>query len=158
MTAKELAEKTADAYSAALYGPVEWTRCARLLQARAYTDREVEAILRSKWTRWAADGSYTPQQPTAADLAKFLDSIHGRKGYSVAELVAQTFCDEDEAPDFERTALIAERDALVAAAKGLVERDCQYDGARIIIPTESHAEAIRLVSALRRAIATAEGK
>jgi hypothetical protein len=45
-----------------------------MLQSRGYTDKEVEGIMRSKWTRWAADYSDKPHgQATADDLAAFLD-------------------------------------------------------------------------------------
>lgn len=72
MTPKEIAEKTSDAYSMGRYR--SWEACARMLQKRGYTDAEVEGILRSKWTRWAADWSDKPYgKTTAADLAKFLD-------------------------------------------------------------------------------------
>lgn len=41
------------------------------------------------------------------------------------------------------------------AARALVDRDIQYDGQNIIIPTGSHAEALRLVRELRAALGRA---
>lgn len=71
-TPEELAAMTADAYSVNRYN--SWLALVKMLQKRNYTDREVEAILRSKWTRWAADSSRNPNRgATAADLERFLD-------------------------------------------------------------------------------------
>jgi len=59
------------------------------------------AILRSKWTRWAADAATSPTKrygrATAKDLARFLDNSRnfGNSGRdvaaAVAQLVAETF-------------------------------------------------------------------
>lgn len=40
-----------------------------------------------------------------------------------------------------------------SAAKALIDRDCQYAGANVVIPCADHAEAMRLVRELRAAIA-----
>ena len=53
--AKVLAQKTSDAHSVARYG--SWPACAQRLVSMGMTDLEVEAVLRSKWMRWAADSS-----------------------------------------------------------------------------------------------------
>lgn len=45
--------------------------------------------------------------------------------------------------------------AVKVAARALVDRDIQYDGSNIIIPTGSHAEALRLVRELRAALGRA---
>ncbi|RAK68781.1 hypothetical protein [Phenylobacterium kunshanense] len=45
--------------------------------------------------------------------------------------------------------------AIRMAARALVDRDIQYDGQNIIIPTGSHAEALRLVRELRAALGRA---
>lgn len=66
-----LAEKTRDAYSASLYG-ASWVACAKLLARRGLNDAEIEAVLRSKWMRWAADSSFH-HKPTSEDLARFMD-------------------------------------------------------------------------------------
>jgi len=41
---------------------------------------------------------------------------------------------------------------LASTASALIDRDCIYDGARVIIPCDSHAEAMRLVRELRDAV------
>lgn len=53
--ARALATKTADAHSVPRYA--SWPACAQVLLTRGMTDREAEAVLRSKWMRWAADSS-----------------------------------------------------------------------------------------------------
>lgn len=86
--AARLAEQTADAYSADAY--TSWRACAMLLLKRGYSEREAEAILRSKVTRWAGDASNKRYgQITARDLAAYLDK-HVTPAF-VAELVAGTF-------------------------------------------------------------------
>ena len=53
--AADLAERTQDAHSYDRYGQTRWTRLiARFLTAQ-YSARQTEAIMRSKWTRWAMD-------------------------------------------------------------------------------------------------------
>jgi len=95
MTTKDviaLADKTADAYSHDRYGRTEWRKAIRLLGVRGHGAREIEAILRSKWTRWAADGSDRPEKPRAQDLIRFMDEPRNRcSATSIAELVATTF-------------------------------------------------------------------
>lgn len=68
-----LTEATADAYSFDRYR--NWRACAALLSQRGYTYEEAECILRSKWTRWAADNSANPYgRVSSTDLAHFLDT------------------------------------------------------------------------------------
>lgn len=74
MTIKERAEHIANqgGYSADRYR--DWAGVARMLLRRGYTDQEAEAIMRSKWTRWAADMSGQAYgRVTTSALAKFLD-------------------------------------------------------------------------------------
>lgn len=54
--AYEIAEQTQDAYSYDAYTPAGWRACCLMLAKRGYDAREIEAIMRSKWTRWAGDG------------------------------------------------------------------------------------------------------
>lgn len=71
MTHQELADKTSDAYSAAKY--YSWVACVRALRKEGYTDREIEAILYSKWTRWAADRSKNPYgKASSNDLLNYI--------------------------------------------------------------------------------------
>lgn len=51
--AASLAARTADAYSHDRYK--NWNAVAKKLLAHGFTEREAEAIMRSKWMRWAAD-------------------------------------------------------------------------------------------------------
>ena len=92
--ATALAERTADAYSFDRYG--SWTACARLLLSRGHSEREAEAILRSKWMRWAADASTARYgKVPASALADWLNKLaaHSAEGFQkdVRELVAGTF-------------------------------------------------------------------
>lgn len=91
--ALKLADKTRDAYSAARYGR-EWPKVAQLLLERGYTEREAEAIMRSKWMRWAADVSVDELARfgnTAADVRRYLDNPKSKcTKAEVAALVAGT--------------------------------------------------------------------
>ena len=51
--AKQIAERCKDAYSAKRYE--SWEQVAEELLKLGLDERAVEAIMRSKWTRWAAD-------------------------------------------------------------------------------------------------------
>lgn len=85
-----IAEACADAYSANRYR--NWAAVARLLAARGYTARETEAIMRSKWMRWAADHAGAPYGRTPARAILFmLDGHPADLAREVAELVAGTF-------------------------------------------------------------------
>lgn len=73
----KLAARLSNAYSTDRYRN-GWSACIRMLIKRGYNEKEIEAIIRSKWTRYAADMS--PNQygyVTGADLARFLDT-HAR--------------------------------------------------------------------------------
>ena len=85
-----LAAQTADAYSADRY--TSWTACARLLASLGYDARQAEAILRSKWTRWARDGWNRSGTPTSTALRDFLDRYHYHPQHSeVISLTTKTF-------------------------------------------------------------------
>ncbi len=69
-----LFEGTSDAYSFDRYRDRGWLACIRLLVRLGYDDRQIEAILRSKWMRWASDGADKPYgYANSASLAKFLE-------------------------------------------------------------------------------------
>ena len=95
--AAALAAHTADAYSFDNYGEQRWLASARMLLRRGYTGQEAEAILRSKWTRWAADMASDRKgwrygRTSSADLARCLDTMDpAQRAAEVAELVAGTF-------------------------------------------------------------------
>jgi hypothetical protein len=70
---KLFAEELSDAYSTDRYRN-GWAGCIRMLRKRGYTDREIEAIIRSKHTRWAGDSSDKPYgKVTSVDLARYMD-------------------------------------------------------------------------------------
>lgn len=87
---KEFSKELSNAYSTDYYNN-SWVACIRMLRKREYNDEQIEAIIRSKWTRWAHDGwqsktgkwSKTP----AKALAKFLDSYGERLNDDLIELV-----------------------------------------------------------------------
>lgn len=53
--AKEVAEKTKDAYSFDRYGKTAWLECAILFESWGLTAEEIEEQLRHKTMRWTAD-------------------------------------------------------------------------------------------------------
>lgn len=69
---------------------------------RGYSDREVEAIMRSKWMRWAADNSTARYGKVPARvIIEYIDDMTKRGSAErvareVAELVAGTFNGEGE--------------------------------------------------------------
>ena len=87
---KEFNEELQDAYSTSNYNG-NWIPSIKMLRKRGYNDQEVEAIIRSKWTRWAADGSGKSYgRNNSADLARFLDNTQNL-AVEVADLVKGTF-------------------------------------------------------------------
>lgn len=85
--ADRLAAMTGDAYSFEAFGAGEWTRAIRFLIDMSYRDRDIEKIMRSKWTRWARD-SYSPDgwTGTAEAVEHFVTEFAGRPGYLVSSL------------------------------------------------------------------------
>lgn len=98
-TVEQMAERLSDAFSSDRYRN-GWSATIRMLRGRGYSDQQVEAIIRSKWTRWAGDHSGKRYgQVTASDLATLIDSTINRKGRrwwdrEVRDLVAGTFTGE----------------------------------------------------------------
>jgi hypothetical protein len=87
---EEMASRTGDAYSADGY--TSWLACVRLLARLGYDEWQTEAILRSKWTRWARDSWDGRGTPTSNALRNFLVRNHYNPKHSdVAELVKETF-------------------------------------------------------------------
>ncbi len=90
--ADRLAEKTADAYSWDSYGERGWRAAIKMLLRRDYSDAQIEAVMRSKWTRWAGDQASKSDRVNSADLARLIDAQNPEAWWSeVAELVAGTF-------------------------------------------------------------------
>lgn len=92
-----LAARTKGAFSFSNYGLQRWRAAIRMLLRRGYDEREIEAIMRSKWTRWAGDHAsgrkgWRYGRTNSADLARFLDGYpKGSLAYDVAMLVATTY-------------------------------------------------------------------
>ena len=72
LRADDIADCCRDACSFDAFGPLEWRAAARMMARKGYTEREIDAILRSRWTRWLRDaaGRYNG---TAKDLAAYID-------------------------------------------------------------------------------------
>lgn len=88
-TAEEIALNASNAYSADRYG--SWKACALMLLKRGYDEHETDAILRSKWTRWAADASNARYgKVPASAIATFLDAYGPQLKAHVSKLVRGT--------------------------------------------------------------------
>lgn len=86
MRAKALAEKTEGAYSFDRYK--DWTSVAKALLQK-YTFEQSEAILLSKWTRWAADMG---GKPYGKAIAKDVIEFAAKQGLDeVKKLTEETF-------------------------------------------------------------------
>ena len=84
---REFAEELSDAYSTDRYSG-GWNGCIRMLRRHGLDDQEVEAVIRSKWTRWAGDASGKPYgRVTSRDLEKALPQIQK----DLTDLVRGTF-------------------------------------------------------------------
>ena len=84
--AKDLASKTSDAYSADRFK--NWDAIAQTLLNLGYSELESEAILRSKWTRWACDMDTSRNRygyHTSSAMLRFL------KGTPYSEVKALTY-------------------------------------------------------------------
>lgn len=91
MTAGALvADRCRDAYSFDRYAPGEWAKAAALLLHMGLSEKAAEAVLRSKWTRWAADAAErdygTAMGEDVADYVREHETTA-----SIARLVAETF-------------------------------------------------------------------
>lgn len=86
-----LADRCADAYSAGRYA--SWPAVAAALLRRGLTEIQAEAVMRSKWTRWAADHSDRPygSAPASALIAFMDDPRNNCSPSDIDSLVAQTF-------------------------------------------------------------------
>jgi hypothetical protein len=96
--ARPLANKCANAYSTDNYGG-SWLATVRALLERGYSEAEVEALLRSKHTRWAADScerhAYGRHNSTC--VLHYIDALPDLNPGSqeMSELVRETFTDEE---------------------------------------------------------------
>lgn len=81
---RALAQRTLHAYSADRYR--SWQACVALLLRRGLSERQAEAILLSKWMRWAADNSSKRYgYATSADLRRFLSGISVSQIYQLEQ-------------------------------------------------------------------------
>lgn len=89
--AKAIADRCSDAYSSDRYN--SWAAVAQTCLDMGYDEREAEAIMRSKYTRWAADSSGAPYGKVPAHaLSTMKDrspSMFSAK--EIADLVEGTF-------------------------------------------------------------------
>lgn len=100
--AEALAEKTLDAYMADGYN--SWSAVCAFLLRRGFSEKEVEAIVRSKWMRWAGDAESRNDGCTTGTIERFIDKRGERSMFKtdadfarqLAELVAETFDAEGE--------------------------------------------------------------
>lgn len=72
----EVMTLTADAYSRAAYGEIEWAKCAALLLSLGYSAGVASDLLMSRLTRFARDC----YDATAEGFAQFLASPGGERG------------------------------------------------------------------------------
>lgn len=100
--AAALAERTADAYSRGRYA--DWAGVARELLEAGWTERQAEAIMLSKHTRWAADFAEGQGAEYGKVPASAVTEFHARTFKTAAklkrevtELVAWTFDREGNA-------------------------------------------------------------
>jgi hypothetical protein len=75
--ATQFATELFNAYSTSRYKG-GWAGCIEMLRKRGYSDPQIEAIIRSKWTRRAAGNSSNYEYATADDLARFIDNPRNR--------------------------------------------------------------------------------
>jgi len=85
------AMELSDAYSTDRYRG-GWRPCITMLRRRGLSDRQVEAVIRSKWTRWAADQAANRGkrygQATSTDLEAFLETVSDPE---IERLTMETF-------------------------------------------------------------------
>ena len=84
-----LSQVCADAYSTFRYR--SWPTVAKMLINRGLSDREAEAVMRSKWMRWAADSSRVRYGSVPAKaIIEFLDTLTNERA-EIEELTKETF-------------------------------------------------------------------
>jgi len=69
-------QELATAFSTDKYGNGQeeaWVGCIKALRRKGYSDRQIEAIVRSKWTRWAAERAGKQRRATSGDLLRFME-------------------------------------------------------------------------------------
>jgi len=61
-----------DAYSYDRYGATQWKRAIKALEKLGYSEAEVEVIMRSKYTRWAADQADGKRRQFVSSLVDYV--------------------------------------------------------------------------------------
>lgn len=90
-TANKIADRTYEgAFSAERYGRTEWRKAARLMADRGFAAEQIEAVLKSKWMRWAADAAGT-SRGKADHLAAYLNKNVRTLNDDLVLLVEGTF-------------------------------------------------------------------
>lgn len=92
--AKQLAAKCADAYSAGRYR--SWQGVASALLKAGHSELEAEAIMRSKWARWAADMSGRNKGVPTKALIDYINPKNGHIQKDSLQKLVQMFVTEDE--------------------------------------------------------------
>ena len=85
----ELADKTSDAYSADRFK--NWSAVVQTLLNLGYSELETEAILRSKWTRWACDHDTSRNRYGHHTSSAMLRFLQGTPHSEVKALTYETF-------------------------------------------------------------------
>lgn len=87
-----LMARTEAAYMRPLWGDAQWEKTIEMLLRMEFNPREVEAIMASKWARWASD-AYSTSRGTPKMMREYLKSVEatGALRREVAELVAEHF-------------------------------------------------------------------
>ena len=89
MLARDLALKTADAYSYEAYKPGAWERAIRVLLNRGWSPLQVETIMRSKWTRWSRDSAGSRWgYATSGTILRYIDAAGDAEAGSIADRYA----------------------------------------------------------------------
>lgn len=95
--AKAVAARCAEAYSFDRYR--SWVAVAKELLAAGCSEKEAEAIMRSKWTRyaadWACDRGQRDGKVSAESVLKWMASQRGDMWKQVRQLAQETFPGED---------------------------------------------------------------
>lgn len=82
-----IAMKTLDAASARRYSVPEWRNCAFVCLKHGCSSAEAEAVLRSKWTRWASDHSDKSfGDAKGSDLERYMKQEAKRNQKTIKEL------------------------------------------------------------------------
>lgn len=114
----EISDRTQDAYSFSNYGEYSWKLVIRWLLKKGYDEQAIEAILRSKYMRWAYDMSAASlfgfqrfYEKCATDYDKRGDM---RNEYftprAIDQLIDHTFPPKDAAEAYDRKKARSERD------------------------------------------------